>query len=87
MTETRPPHDIRLGPVKAASSTNETESGMRHKVTLERLYKDADGHWKSTDHLGRDDLLLAAKVLDLAQSWICQEATGPESQLGLVSHN
>ena len=80
MVQTRPVHEIRLGPVRAAIWANETEVGIRHSVTLERLYKDAEGRWKNTDSLDRNDLLVAAKVLDLAHSWICLEAKGAESQ-------
>ena len=86
MTQTRTPvHEIRLGLVKAAIWANETEAGTRHNVTMERLYKDAEGRWKGSDNLGREDLLLAAKVLDLAHSWICLEAKGPESPIDPIS--
>ena len=51
MVQTRPVHEIRLGPVRAAIWANETEVGIRHSVTLERLYKDAEGRWKNTDSL------------------------------------
>jgi hypothetical protein len=80
MVQTRPVHEIRLGAVRAAIWQRETESGVRHSVTLERLYKDAEGRWKNTESLDRNDLLVAAKVLDLAHSWICLEAKGAESQ-------
>jgi hypothetical protein len=85
MVQTRPVHEIRLGPVRAAIWANETEAGTRHSVTLQRLYKDAEGRWKNTDSLDRNDLLVAAKVLDLAHSWICLEAKGAESQNASVS--
>jgi hypothetical protein len=86
MTRTKTPvHEIRLGSVKAAIWAHETEAGLRHNVTVARLYKDAEGRWKSTDSLGREDLLLAAKVLDLAHSWICLEAKGPESAIDPIS--
>lgn len=81
MVPTTPPvHQIRLGALRAAIWANPTEAGIRHSVTLERLYKDADGRWNSTERLGRDDLLVAAKVLDLAHSWICLEAKAAEAQ-------
>jgi hypothetical protein len=35
-------------------------------VTLIRVYRNGDV-WKESTHFGRDDLLLAAKVLDLAR--------------------
>jgi len=72
--ETKPVHEIRLGAIKAAIWQNDTTSGVRHNVTLCRLYKDGD-EWKRTDGFGRDDLPLVAKVVDLAHSWIFEEAS------------
>jgi hypothetical protein len=74
----KPAHEIRLGLVRASIWENKTEYGVRHNVTLERLYPVKVGEngrtWKSTSSLGRDDLLQAAKVLDLAHSWIHSKA-------------
>jgi hypothetical protein len=70
MSENNKPIDtIRLGAVKAAIWRNETEAGPRYTATFERLYKDGD-QWKSTRSFPRDDLLLLAKVADLAHSRI-----------------
>jgi hypothetical protein len=72
-TETKKPvHEVRLGAIKAAIWANDTQNGVRHNVTLQRLYKDEDA-WKSTESFGRDDLLLVAKVANMAHTWICQE--------------
>ncbi|MGA2787489.1 MAG: hypothetical protein ABSF60_08175 [Verrucomicrobiota bacterium] len=71
-TTTRPTHEVRLGAIKAAVWRNETETGARFNVKLSRIYKDSDT-WKSTDSFGRDDLLQAAKVLDMAHSYIHQQ--------------
>ena len=67
----KPIHEIRLGRVKAAIWANETEQGMRHNVTIARLYKDGD-EWKSSQSFGRDELPLVEKVADMAHSWIFQ---------------
>ncbi len=69
----RPVHEIRLGTIKAAIWANETENGVRHNVTISRLYKDGD-EWKRSESFGRDELPLVAKVADLAHSWIFQES-------------
>ena len=70
----KPVHEIRLGLVRASIWENKSEYGVRHNVSLERLYAVKLGEnrrtWKSTSSFGRDDLLLAAKVLDLAHTWI-----------------
>lgn len=69
----RPAHEVRLGRIRAAIWENSTDSGVRHNVTLTRLYKEGD-EWKDSTSLGRDDLPLAMKVLDQAHSWIFTQA-------------
>ncbi len=69
MTKTRPEEDLRLGNIKAAIWKNNTERGARFNVTVTRLYKDGDD-WKASDSFGRDDLLVVAKVLDMAHTRI-----------------
>jgi hypothetical protein len=73
MAKNRPVHEIRLGRIKAAVWANDTENGVRHSVTLSRIYKDGN-EWKSTDSFGREDLPLVCKVADQAHSWIYQLA-------------
>lgn len=69
-----PIHKIRIGAIQAAIWRNKTEKGTFHNVTVKRGYKDKDGEWKDTDSFGRDDLLVLAKVIDHAHSWICYKA-------------
>jgi hypothetical protein len=75
----KPVHEIRLGLVRASIWENKTEYGVRHNVTLERLYPvkldENRRTWKSTSSFGRDDLLLGAKVFDLAHTWIFAKST------------
>src|ERR1700722_14077247 len=68
--KTRPVSEVRVGAIKAAIWRNETEGGPRNRHTFERIYKDSET-WKSSGSFGRDDLLLLAKVSDLAHSKIC----------------
>jgi hypothetical protein len=83
----KPVHEIRLGRIKAAIWRNDTETGVRHNVTVSRLYKDGDA-WKRSDSFGREDLPLVAKVADLAHTWIFQQGQtdgppeGPGAQPG-----
>lgn len=65
----RPVHEVRLGRVRASIWENETDAGIRHNVTVSRLYKDGD-KWKDSQSFGRDDLPLVAKVCDTAHTWI-----------------
>ena len=76
MTQTantnRPVDDVRIGRVKATIWRNETEDGKTSFNTVfGRLYKDGDA-WQSTPSFGRNDLLLVAKVADLAHTRVCE---------------
>lgn len=73
MPKQKPAHEIRLGRIKATIWENETDNGVRHNVSVSRLYKDGD-EWKQTASFGRDDLPLVAKVADLAHLWIYEQA-------------
>ena len=70
----QPIHGIRFGYIKANIWFNQTKSGDRHNVTVIRLYRDGD-LWRESQHFGRDDLLLLAKALDQAHTWIMQQGT------------
>lgn len=70
--KTRPVHEVRMGRIKAAIWENETETGMRHNVTFQRIYKDGED-WRQSDSFGRDDLPLLMKVADIAHSWIYEQ--------------
>lgn len=63
-----------MGRIKAAIWENSTDVGIRHNVTITRLYRDGEA-WKDSTSFGRDDLPLVAKVADLAHSWIFSEST------------
>lgn len=66
---TKPIHEIRLGAIKAAIWEQQTEHGARYSVTLCRLYKDGT-LWKRTGSFARDDLLVVARVSELAFGWV-----------------
>lgn len=66
----RPPvHSIRMGFVKASIWRNETKVGIRHHVTVCRLFKNGD-IWQESTRFGRDDLPLVSKVMELSHEWI-----------------
>jgi hypothetical protein len=75
----RPVHEVRLGRIKAAIWVNETQTGIRHNVTMSRIYKDGN-EWKTSDSFGRDDLPLVAKVADMAHSWIFEQGQSSDSE-------
>jgi hypothetical protein len=69
----RPVHVVRLRNIRAAIWGNDTDAGLRYNVTVSRLYKDDEQQWRTSDGFGRDDLLLLAKVLDWAHTWISEQ--------------
>ena len=67
----RPVHEVRIGRVKAVVWANQTESGVRHNVTLKRIFKrDANAQWETSDSFGRDDLPVVMEVTRQAWLWI-----------------
>ena len=83
MANQKPITEVRIGHVKATIWRNGTDEQPRHNVTFSRLYKEGD-QWKSTQSFGRNDLLVLAKVADLAHTRIFQlpaEAELPEVQV------
>ncbi len=74
----QPVHVVRLRNIRAAIWANDTEHGVRYNSTVSRIYKDDDQQWRTSDSFGRDDLLLLAKVLDVAHTWISEQVQGQE---------
>jgi hypothetical protein len=76
----RPAHEVRYGHVKAVIWRNETPNGHMYNVTVARLFKDGD-EWKASSSFGHDDLLVLAKALNDAHTWIqLQKDSERESQ-------
>ena len=70
MANPKPVAEVRIGRVKATVWPNETKEGRtKYNVTFSRLYRDGE-KWKRTQSFGRNDLLLLAKVANLAHSRI-----------------
>ena len=61
---------INLHPVSAAIWRNENEKGAFYSFTVERSYKDDAGKWHRSGSFNASDLLLLAKVSDLAHTKI-----------------
>ncbi len=67
-----PAHKIRRGVLQVTIWRNHGEKGNWYSVNLSRGYKVDEG-WRETDALGQDDLLPAAKLLDMADTWIMHQ--------------
>ena len=73
----KPVHEVRIGRVKAVIWANQTEAGIRHNVTLRRLFKrDGSPQWEQSDSFGRDDLPLVMEVSRQAWLWIYAHSQG-----------
>ena len=72
MSDTKKPvTKISLFPVNAAIWRNQNQRGEAfYIVTFERSYRDEAGDWKSSTSFNSSDLLLLAKLADLAHSEI-----------------
>jgi hypothetical protein len=73
----RPVHEIRISRVKACIWANQTEAGVRHNVTLSRIFKE-EGQWQESRSLGRDEIPVGMEVLRRAWLWILEH--GPQQQ-------
>lgn len=83
MTNNQPISEMRLGRVAAAIWKNKTAKGTFYNISFSRLYKEGT-EWKRSDSFGRDDLLLLAKLADLAHTRVykLQTAEAEEAATG-----
>jgi len=67
----KPAAKVSLFPVSAAIWRNQNQKGdVFYSVTLERSFKDEKGKWQSSSTFNAGDLLVLAKVADLADTEI-----------------
>jgi hypothetical protein len=72
--DNKPVKTIRCGVVSASIWRREYDDGVFYSVVLSRSYKPKDSEeWQYSDSLNRDDVLLAAKLLDMAHTWIIRQ--------------
>ena len=78
MTSTnKPAAKVSLYPVSAAIFRNASEKGdVFYNVTFERSYRDEKGEYQSSSSFGLGELLLLAKVANLAHSKIYELRAG-----------
>jgi hypothetical protein len=65
---------LRLGRVKASIWENAAEDRPFYNVKFTRTYVDEQKQFKDSDSFGRDELLLLAKLADLAHTFVCDQA-------------
>ena len=69
MDKSKPAAKLRYGSVSAAVWQNQGDKGSFYNVTFQRTYKEGES-FKNTQSFGRDDLLVVAKLADLAHTKI-----------------
>jgi hypothetical protein len=70
-----PVHEHRLGRILGVVWKNRDDQGRAfYSVQLSRLFRDDRGSWQRSTSFGRDDLLVACKVLDQLHTWIYEAA-------------
>lgn len=65
----KPAHKIRHRALAVTIWKNNSDKGSWYTVTPSRAYKQGE-EWKESDRFDGDDLLLLAKLLDRAHTWI-----------------
>jgi hypothetical protein len=69
--------EIRRGLIIARIRRVRSRDGMRHTISVHRLFRNGD-HWKESSRFGQDDLPVIRLVLDLAYTWMLQNGTQNE---------
>jgi len=65
----RPVYELRRGLLTVRVWRKRTRSGVRHTVSVTRLFRDGDT-WKQSARFGPDDIPLLRLLLDEAHKWI-----------------
>lgn len=68
-----PVHKIRIGLQTASFWENKTDKGNFYTVTFDRRFQDGKNDWHSTNGYGLRDLLVLAKLADLAHTKLIEE--------------
>lgn len=70
----KPIHTLRAGALSVSIWENESTNGVWYSANVNRAYtRDEGKSWEYTDTFGRDDICTAAKLLDLAHTWILKQ--------------
>ena len=72
---TLPIHEFRKGLIKVRIWRKRTRSGLRHTVSVVRLFCRNDV-WNESPRFNRDDIPLVQLALDEAHTWIFQQSGG-----------
>lgn len=80
-TNNKPIHVLRRRGVKVSIFENRSGETLFHKFTIQKIYRDDSGTWKTTTSYGRDDAPIIRLLTDQAWEWILdREEQGKQSQ-------
>lgn len=65
----KPVYQLRHGLLKVRVWRKRTRSGIRHTISVIRLFRNGDV-WKESTRFGREDIPLIRLLLDKAHTWI-----------------
>jgi hypothetical protein len=68
-----PAHKFRFGSLQVTIWRNTGEKGAWYTVVPSRSFKTGDDAWKDSSQLRFDDLLIMAKLLDQAHTYIANQ--------------
>lgn len=69
----KPVWEVRRGLILVRVWQKRTRVGLRHTISVIRLYRNGDV-WKESSRFGRDDIPLIRLLLDEAYSWIFRQS-------------
>jgi len=67
-----PVHEFRRGLIRVRIWRKRTRAGLRHTVSVVRLFRKSDV-WNESTRFQRDDIPLVQLALDEAHNWIFQK--------------
>jgi hypothetical protein len=65
----KPVYELRHGLLKVRVWRKRTRSGIRHTISVIRLFRNGDV-WKESTRFGREDIPLIRLLLEKAHTWI-----------------
>ena len=73
-----PIHEFRKGVIRVRIWRKRTHSGVRHSVSVVRLFRRSEV-WNESTRFNRDDIPLVQLALDEAHTWIFEQTCGNRS--------
>lgn len=79
-TSNKPIQVLRRRGVKVSIFENRSGETVFHKISLQKIYREDGGEWKTTNSLGRDDLPIAQILIGRAWEFILDKEAEPNNE-------